>query len=720
MRHSKFEWAGYSLGDGFKQELSFQDRAKPQQEFYKKASQIQQAIAALLEGETEHALHPRIKVQLTPFFTDYPSQLSAYAALGLTGFLEFKTRNHSNYLLDAIKEYLKQPHKIDNVRVDKKEYQQVIRTVCEWVWNRLILEDLSRTTAKAPLEIYRLFVASQENLRFSCISEIIRAVVLFGDVLPPLEKLNLHPLTQAIIEKCIHISMPYFIRINNAPANEFPKLGVIWIRKMSKTLSTYLPPPKPAYNIDDLNEILNKLNLELENIDKDKDHDHQKNSPLPVSETVDTDKEDKQTQPPYLNRLKSGNGNQSDFRFNALDAPQPPALAPPESVAGHIAQARSSNKETTDPNLNSNHPTADGPNKDDPGLNDIMKDLNKALNQAGRQMNNFEDIRYDRLKNNQLFRPFEKGPIQGFSMEGHEIKQKFGDQEAGGHLFDKQLPTSNDWQSVQNLRQEAFPITRQLVKNLYPALEHQPRAQAFRSNGLIDSRRLALSNFSTTVFKRYQQQSLNSRNGRPLLVIACDGSASLGKKEMTTLKVLATAFLESSVKSRLQVMAALYHSDSIHNAPVVQWIYHPHKSPMNSPKQGINALAALPKSGQGTQSDAISLSFVLNEAKKLARNNMTYLVLLTDAKWNQSYKQKLKDLSATEEVSGTFENAYKEFAGKLDVTIIATKAKTGLEDLVNKSIHIDKAEQADPFRVAEKIALYVASCLRERKHINFL
>jgi hypothetical protein len=186
---------------------------------------------------------------------------------------------------------------------------------------------------------------------------------------------------------------------------------------------------------------------------------------------------------------------------------------------------------------------------------------------------------------------------------------------------------------------------------------------------------------------------------------------------MNMLKILTTAWISATKKSGTQVMAGLYHTGTIRrgiSGALVQWLYHPLKTPSFSQEDAIRGLVSLPESGTGHQHDALSLKFMLNEAKRLARGQMVYLVLISDCCWCSSF---YIDKTPLEEVHGIFENAYKDFNGKLNITLVAlgVSGNTGFENLLDKVTVVSSEELKDSVAVANNISVYVASCMRERK-----
>ena len=63
-----------------------------------------------------------------------------------------------------------------------------------------------------------------------------------------------------------------------------------------------------------------------------------------------------------------------------------------------------------------------------------------------------------------------------------------------------------------------------------------------------------------------------------------------------------------------------------------------------------------------------------------------------------------------------FKTAYKEFDGKLHATLVAlgVSEKTGFEDVLDRVILVSKSDLENYSVVAEKISVYVATCMKER------
>jgi len=344
-----------------------------------------------------------------------------------------------------------------------------------------------------------------------------------------------------------------------------------------------------------------------------------------------------------------------------------------------------------------------------------------AIDQTGGQTGGFEDMRSDLIEQILGSRAFNQGPIQGNPTEGHEVTLKLdGEEMAGGEIFDRPVELSTDFLGYEKLLESSRLVTEALKRVLYPNIQQIPSVLRFRTSGAIDPARLPLANFSSTVFKKYRNLTRLDKKGNALLVVACDGSGSLNQDQMNMVKIMSCGFLNTTARSDVQVLAGLYHSGQIRSGltgPLVQWIYHPRKTPSLSRKAAARALVALPDSGTGAQSDALSLAFILNEARQIARGNMIYLIVISDTAWNRSFNSQK---SGFEEVRSYFESVYDEMKDKLHTTLVALggSTETGLEDLLDRVIAVSSEELKNYHVVAEKIGVYVASCIRERKRFN--
>jgi hypothetical protein len=667
-RRSKTDWAGIGLGDAFKSNLDYFLRMPAQRLFYLACRKIQEAAAALAGISVETGLRPKVKPQLGPCYTSYPVTLAAYSAIGLTGFLEFEASTSQNVLHAHLEAYLTNPAAAEHVNVDPETFQKVARNVVRTVQTRLFLEDLARSPRMSVVELYRLFCASQQNLRFSSLPEIINAVVIYGDILPDWKEQNLHPVTLVLLTELQAVSQPFFDQLAATPPQGLVNVGVAWVRAICACLAPHLPPPKS----------------------------------------------------PAEKEAGEKGGARKRPRTDAvapLNGPHPPALFGPrtgtENAVLSLLSGLSEGDEDDSDELGDD-------SEDAQAIQQTLSFFRAAIDGAGGQQSRWEDMRSDLVERTLMASGFQESPIQGNPTDGHEVKVDLGgEEEAGGEIHDRPVELSEDLFAYDKLIRESQPIADALRRALYPNVEELPETDRFRTTGSLDPGRLALADFSSVIFKRNRIRERADRRGRPVLLIACDGSGSLSDNQMRMLKVLAAAWLSSTARIGVQILAGLYHSGTIRqgiSGPLVQWIYHPRKTPTTSRKEAARAVVSLPDTGTGVQSDALSLAFMLDEARQVARAGCLYLILITDCAWNRSFNT---EKEGKEEVYSLLQAAYEESGNKLHVTLVAlgVNEETGFEGLVDKCIRVSQDNLVNYSSIAEQIGVYVASCMKERRKV---
>lgn len=664
-RRSKTDWAGVGPGDAFKNNLDYHVKMPAQRQFYQLIHKVQKAVTEHT-GAPPEACEPKVKPQLSPLMTSYPSTLAAYAAIGHTAFLEFEARVPAQILFTHLNKYLENPAEQDDLRVDPNSYREMAKIVTKLVQVRLLLEDLSRYPFVASVEIYRLFSASQQNVKFRSVPEMLRAVILYGDILPDWRDQELHPMTRIMLGDLTRICNPCFDELSHTPSHRLVHLGIDWVKTLCRSLAPYLPEPESeAAEPESLPGGLGE-------------------------ESYRFTKEDGMRQPTE--------------RIRPLDGPTPPTLFDPADQKQAVKSLVGGD--------NHSEPAEDNP------IQELISDFADAVSQAGGQQQTWEDMRSDVLEYTLRGGGFSEGPIQGNPVEGREVTVRLGkDSAVGGEIFDRPVELSENDQAHAELLEGCAPIVQTLKKNLYPNVTEIPETERLRTSGSLDNNRLAVAEFSQVIFRRYRIREKADPRGKPVVLIACDGSGSLNQEQMQMLKLLAAAWLESTVKSEIQVLAGLYHSGAVRpgiSGPLVQWLYHPRKTPALSRKEATRALVALPPSGTGAQSDALSLAFMLEEARGLARGRMIYLILLSDCAWNMSFRT---EKNGKEEVYAFFETVCREQAGKLHTTLVAlgVTGETGFETLLDRVLVVNEDQLTDPVAVAGQIGSYVASCLKERR-----
>jgi hypothetical protein len=681
-RHTSTDWKGIGIGDSFKHNLDYFLRRLALGLFYGLLKKLVTRLARLTGASSEAERQPKVKPQLSACYSTYPAAPAAYAAIGHTLFLEYEARVKSQLLISHLADYLKAPMEFDGVAADPAIYQPVAQQVTRWVQTRLLLEDLARVNALQPVEMYRLFCAAQETLQFRSLDEIVRAVILYGDVLPRRSVRDLHPLTREILQTLTAVSAPFIASLKNlrAPA-DFLSLGAQWVQQACQALAPFLPPPAAE---------------EEEWLAAPEDARHRQRFGRPQPSPVE---------------------DPERCRIAPLAGPQIPSLSEPQDVIQQIAVAMGQSLSSIPPG--SDAKAGDGAMA--ASVKEKLSRFGKAIGAAGGQHSQYQDMRSDLVDRAARANPFQAGPIEGNPIDGHEVTVKLdGDQEARGEIHDRAVELCEDLLQCEQLRAESRPITEAVQRLLYPNLQEVPQTERFRTSGALDPTRLVLAAVSPAVYRRYRIHQQADRRGRPLLVIACDSSGSLNSQQMRMVKLLSSGWLCAVAGSTVQVLAALYHSGQIRPGvagPLVQWIFHPLKTLAFSRGEALRAVAALPNSGTGAQSDALSLAYLLEEAQRLAKGSMIYLILITDTQWNRSFQTRR---NGREEVIGFFENAATTLAGRLHTTLVGlgVTGETGLEHLVEAVITVSNEELQNAATVAEKIGVYVAGLMRQRHRLR--
>jgi hypothetical protein len=669
-KRDKSDWAAVGPGDAFKRNIGYYESRQARRLFNRRLKAAQ-AYAMNLAG-AGHDKKPKVKAQIGLCYTNYPAALAAQAAIGLTAFLEFEEWVKDETLQILFQDYTKNPPLSDWLGMDRELYTEMAKCVCQIVQKRLLLQDLHSDRNLSCIETYRLFAASQQLTKLTNTRDIVNRVVMYGDVLPDIagDETSLNPTVRDMLRDLTDISIPFFDRIDRSPSEKLATEGVLWARKLCRYLARYAR---------------GSLRCARDN-QQDKAADG-----ISSSETPDA------------SERCTWNG-----RILPLDGPHPFVFDPSEGKDALRQWVFEYNLDgTIGMALNSSE------------LPKEIKEFTKALCDASRAQDRFEDTRCDLIERSLTIGSFTHCPLEGSVVDGHEIEIDLGDGKmVGGQIHDRVLELSDDCAAVDQLVKDSEPVRDALLRNLYPDVRQVMETERFRTSGLLDPGRLALADISEVVFKRNRVLQKADRRGNPTLLIACDGSASLNANQMRMLKVLTAGWLTSTERSGVRVLAALYHSGRIPrgiDGPLVQWIAHP-KSIARNNTESVHALASLPESGTGCQSDALSLGFLFQEARLISKGSSIYAVVITDCAWNSSFRI---GKSGQEEVHDVFQAAYDQLGDRLHVTLVALGAndETGFEQLLDRVIPVSSSELSDFTQVAQKIGTYVASCIRERHHL---
>lgn len=654
-RRNKQDWAGRSLSDAFNPRLYYYERLAGETYFFDMANKIQKNAARLAGVLVNDTFTPKTKPQLAAFYTSFPRQSAAYAALGHTGFLEFQARAGSNLLMSRLAE-MDVPNDCDPAA-----FQRAVQIVAETVQTRLLMDEVRKGKGLGTIEAYRVFLSNQQESQPRTLREILDRVILYGDVLL-VESDSLHPTTAEILGAVAHVSRPF---LDSGPAMTNIKFGLEWIHSICEVLARFIPRKQETETTSDIAAA---------------------GSPARRLGTLKDVARAKA-------RMRAGD------RFEPLNAPCPPLLDDLKSSLHELIERLAM---LARPNSSP----------------DVLKSFSEAVLKVGGHASGWRDMRADLVEEELRITAYRAGPIEGSSTEGREVSVELGTKgTAKGEVFDRAVAPSNDSRALERLRKEAEPITQALRANLYPSVEESPERKRFQTGGSIDGSRLPYHGFRENIFKRLRVERKPNPEGRAVLAIACDASGSLSPLQMRLTKVLACSFLSATRASQIECLAAIYHSGHVRKGvvgPLTQWLFHPNKTPAISRNDALRALVGVPDVGTGSQSDALSLQLILDEAQALARGAMVYLVLISDTAWNRSFPQAA--MSGAQEVEHVLKGFYNGPA-KLHTTLVGVgvEGMTGFERIVDKVLLVSQNELADYVAVANRIGTYVAGCIQERR-----
>ncbi len=690
----KTDWAGVSLGDAFNATVTWHEKLAAQKLFYTVCELSQRAAILAAGGEMNDNIF-KIKPQLAPCgITSYPKKMASYAAIGLTAYLEFKNMVDENYSdeLSILTPFL------INLCLKDKEVPPIIYNksfqdkIVYYIRNRLILEDLSRHPGLQYVEWYRLFIASENKLQFKSFFDILDAVIVYGDILPDWQLLDLHPLTLRIIKDVQSTSRPFHEELKNTASERFDSLLQKWLVELNVCLSPYLSTTPQ------------KRHAKIENNPEHESVSSRANSSGRTAE---------------LKNVPSNN-----VKVAPLDKMQAPRLDLDRSHPEPSSINISLEPFDKDYEMQMDFP-GNSPISDDSDIAKTLDTFTASIENAVKQDDSLESSRSDLLSETLRNNSFTRNPIEGVPLRGHRLTMTspVNNEKLQGEVFDCFVKLSEDIPECQKLRKEAAPITEKLRGNLYPNVQDKVEVAIARTKGTLDPRRLALSPCSEAIFKQYTTSLMESQNGKPLVLIACDSSASMNYKQMKMLKLLLTGWLDATVKSQVQVAAAIYRSGTLHNEnrnALVEWVFHPHKTPASSNIDAIRAITSLPNSGRGAQRDYLSLQHIFNETLPVVQGRRIYMIIISDVCWNSCFPGIFKN--GEEEILSFLHHANQATKGNLHTTLVALGADdskvTPFNGIIDKIVHVSEDDLGDVACVASQIGSYVSSCIRDHQKCN--
>jgi hypothetical protein len=672
-------WGGPSPERSFSQDVSWTFKRQGQIKYYAMLKETRVAFAKHISGECTVNKKWRIEPQISAFYTSFP--WPSRASVGHTVFLE--AREIRKTISETIRKHLNDSTIERGRGLHKASYLQATSLVAEALANRGMFDTFEQHSDLGHVEFYRLFQAAQNTLSFRRLSDIIYAVVLLGDVLPDSQHLQLHPMTAMIMGDLTRASRRYWCGSNISKDNGI-RLYLRWGIALMTALCRFLP----------------RENSQEQPPDKTKAKDSENNN-LKEYRYPDPD-----LPPPQL-----------EDNIPALSKPQPPKFDAPQPSLKDIWEKLINEKK--DKNSKTLETAQDRQEILPTDMTKALNELVDAAHAATSQARDWEDMREDLVTATLDGNPFSPGPLEGTAVDGHSITSEINGKEVGGELFDRLVPLCEDVEKIRALREQAAPVVRALKHNLYPSINEELQMEYPRGVGQLDPRRLPMAEFCDAIYRRYQVNEALDPSSKAVLLIAADASSSLTDPQMQMCKCLVAAWLDSIHYSRIQTLAAFYSSGSIRtdvSGTLIQWLYHPSKTPVYAAGEAVRAVANVPNYGTGAQRDALSLLYMLGEAKTLSRGvACVYLTLISDCAFNRSFDK--TGMRPEEEVAQVIDEGRRMLNNKLHVTLVALEGRVG--DMVRKSvdavISVDKTALEQPDKVAETVGTYVASCIQTRR-----
>lgn len=676
----KAMWGGCSPDHAFSEDSEWAYKRQSQQKFYAALEQERKVFWEATRAAGMKRSEAKADPQISAFYTSFP--WPARASVGHTVFME--AARYKENIVSRVHAFLEDSQRPREYGLSEDGYKIAVGITVEALGNRALFDMLEQVPRLDGVEFYRLFQAAVHSLNFRSLKEIVNTVVLLGDVLPEPDTLNVHPLTRRILDALSGASRRYWREAAQSGRDGDSDVYLEWGSSLMEQLVRFLPP---------------------------REQRRQK----PVPRAPESEGSPRAPQPePAASRIPERQDAAPPETIPPLNEPGPPLLDngacrpvdPLEQMRQKLRNKMSEHEERE---------------TEDPGAAEAKKIVDAffgAAAEATAQKNKWENIREDLVEETLAGNPFDRGPMEGQETNGISINREMGGKQVGGELFDRAVALCDDWNEVQRLRSRAAPIVKKLLGNLYPNTGKEFAMEYPRASGQMDPRRLPVAEVCDAVYRRYQTFNVTSPVGRSLLLIAADASGSLSDVQMQMCKCLMTAWLDSVHSARLQVLAAFYHSGSIRphvSGPLVQWVYHPRKTPVYAPGDAVRAVASLPDSGSGAQSDALSLTYMLDEAASLSRGAFVYLTLISDCAFNRSFH--MRGTTGAEEVAEMFSQARERLEGRLHITLVGLSENIPGEitEAVDAVVSVNEDALKNPEQVAENIGIYVAACIRNRR-----
>lgn len=720
---SKYQrtWRPLTIADVNRYSVSWIRRNEARDRLDDLSFEHQKTAAEAALGRTVQDSELKTRPQRGPLHTHYPAYAAARACLGLSAIAEFKSHaGRANSLLRAA--VALPPEKLAGLEV--KAATEVSKFVLEGVSNRLCIDQLYRVEGLGAVESYRLFAAAMIDLRFTHLKDLILAATNLGDLVFSLVKREsvrkrIHPLAHRILAALAPACHAYELAVWDISPEQLAKAGVVFAKQLMESLVPFLPlkqmtPPNGSALADKAaRELLKAIashkrvplrrSSEISEVDEELLSRPLAGNDDPVPPAID--------QPGPL-RLK---GDPKDTttgknKCSHCGTQNPPAntcctrcgkqihegTASPSSGdtgAGGAPQAKQS-EQTIDGRLQSpeshslQHLQAQA----------IVQRATSAIIDATRG-SQWDDPRVDQVAQTLRTALFQPGAIEAQLLAQRHRVTAYGSAREGT-VHEEVLPRCRDNEALHQLEKGAAPIEKKLRGYRWFGQRKEAMVDRLQTRGTMDHHRLSHLATSSLVRRRWQRRDVTDYRGRPIVVLAKDGSSSNSFATTFAGKILAAAFLRIERLAGIRLYAADYSSDA--RGCLVRWLYHPQKTPGRSSLGAADAVASLPPKGQGANEDVLSISHILKEVLDSPNSSKQSVIVIniTDGKFN----------SPIQDFRAMIRKLREDYRLTYSLVILGdTKVEITEADHI---VHIPQTELEDPDQIAERIAKHVNTLIR--------
>lgn len=672
-------WRPVSIADVDRYSVSWSRRLAAQEMLDEMSFEHQKTAASCALGRPARDTEVDVLPQRAPLHVQYPAFPAARACVGLSSICQYnKLMQTSHNWLTVSTERIQ-----SNEDIDPKAYQKTFGYVVEAVGNRVCLDHLLLFEDMGAVESYRLFSAAIADLRFRRLRDLIFAVCLMGDLVFALLKCEaikakLHPISGQILEAIAPSLERYQTAISKCDAGQLPTHGSSLAAQIMDALIPFLPlksneePAKPTMG----------------------------KRPCKTGNKVGITK-----------KVPKLNGDDLSMPLLGTDEVVPPSIDDPSDLqlrpnptmpATLDTPGRSSDPKSS--TQSDNRLPAEGDRLSDRQLKEhILPAAVHILAQAtGKEA--WHDPRVDQVADAMRRNPFKSGVIEA-ELTGRRYKVQVIGSDREGTLREEVLSRCRQKDVTNRIRKGAAEICKKLHRFRWFGEREDLLANQFQVCGSFDPRRLYKLGISEIIRRRWLKRSVTDYRGRPVVVLAKDGSSSNSIETTFAGQILTAAFLRIEKIARIQVVAADYSSSLLgFSCLLVRWLYHPQKTPRTSPLAAADAVAGLPPKGQGGNEDVLSVSHIMQETFSALGKDQTYVVInITDAKFN----------SPIDQVKKMVAKLRKDYNLTYSLVVLGdTKVDIPEADHI---VRIPQSELTNPHLIAERIAKHVNILVRARR-----